>query len=51
MGGLTLRKLGGEVGGAYYSAVAMAIRRLQTRFRRNRPLRQAMRTVVNQCAK
>jgi hypothetical protein len=50
-GGMTLRELGGEVGGADYTAVAMAVRRLEARSRRDKSLRQAMRAVARQCEK
>ena len=50
-GGLTLRELGERVGGADYTAVAMAVQRLRSRCRRDRRLRRAMQTVAKQCEK
>jgi predicted metalloprotease with PDZ domain len=50
-GGLTLRELGAEVGGLDYSAVAMSIRRLDVRARRDKSLRSAMRHLAKECAK
>jgi chromosomal replication initiation ATPase DnaA len=49
--GLTLRELGDRAGGADYTAVAMAIRRLPPHARRNRSLRDAMRRVAKKCEK
>jgi hypothetical protein len=42
---------GDRAGGADYTAVAMAIRRLPPHARRNRSLRDAMRRVAKECAK
>ena len=45
---VTLRELGARVGNVDYTAVAMAIRRLEARSQRSRSLRQVMQSIANE---
>ena len=49
-GGLSLLELGKLAGGVDYSAVAMAVRRVESHARNDRVLKSAMKQVAKQCA-
>ena len=49
-GGLTLCELGARVEGVDYTAVAMGVRRVASRARRDRALRSAMKRIAKECA-
>ena len=49
-GGLSLLELGKLVGGVDYSAVSMAVRRVESCVRNDRMLKSAMKQVAKQCA-
>jgi len=49
-GGLRLLEIGSQVGGLDYSAVAMAVRRVELQARKDRQLRSAMSRVKKECA-
>jgi hypothetical protein len=48
--GLKLRELGAQAGRVDYSSVGMGIRRLESRARRDRNLRSAMKRLTRECA-
>jgi REP element-mobilizing transposase RayT len=50
-GGMTLREVGGAVGGMDYTAVAMAIKRLEKRAAKDAGIRQWMQAVKQECEK
>jgi len=49
--GLMLRELGAKAGGLDYTAVSMAIKRLESRARTDRPLRETMKQLTSICDK
>lgn len=48
-GGMTLREVGAAVGGRDYTAVAMAIKRIEERASNDATLRRKMRRMANPC--
>jgi putative transposase len=50
-GGMKLAELGQKVGGVDYTAVAMALKRLEERSRKDRSLRSAMKAIKSKCEK